>query len=419
MKRSLVLIVLIALAIPTGLCNAEHEHRDLYDWLGISDETADSGLEMAFGVTNIYQHNVRGGISRSRRAGRYSGSYDIELTADLQKFLDIEGASLFVHTEGFWSRTGGIDEPSVGSAFGVNADGYPRNAIVVTELWYEQSILQGQLLFRVGKMDITGGFERHGYPLAFDASSFANDETTQFLNGALVNNPTIPFPDYALGISAFYNPVDWLYAAAGVVDAQSDFRTTGFETTFGGEDSFFYVFETGATPCIASSNGPLKGAYRVGLWVDAQDKFRFSNGKRYRNDTGFYLSCDQMIHKENNDPEDPQGLGLFARFGYANSDLNEIGNFWSTGVQYQGFFEGRDDDVLGLGFAQGIFSDFAAANEGAGYSDDHEAIAEFYYNLALAPSLNISPSVQYVFNPGGDRTVSDAVVLGLRLQMTF
>jgi len=44
---------------------------------------------------------------------------------------------------------------------------------------------------------------------------------------------------------------------------------------------------------------------------------------------------------------------------------------------------------------------------------------ELYYNAAVTPWLSISPSVQYVFNPGGDRTVDDAVVLGFRVQMTF
>jgi len=126
-----------------------------------------------------------------------------------------------------------------------------------------------------------------------------------------------------------------------------------------------------------------------------------------------------MIHKENSDPEDTQGLGVFGRFGYANSDLNEIGNFWSLGFQYQGLIDTRDDDVLGLGFAQGVFSDFAGANDDAGYTDDHESVVELYYSAALTGWLNVSPSIQYVSNPGGNRTVSDAVVLGLRLQMTF
>jgi carbohydrate-selective porin OprB len=33
--------------------------------------------------------------------------------------------------------------------------------------------------------------------------------------------------------------------------------------------------------------------------------------------------------------------------------------------------------------------------------------------------LNVSPSIQYIANPGGDETVRDAVVLGVRAQMSF
>jgi carbohydrate-selective porin OprB len=33
--------------------------------------------------------------------------------------------------------------------------------------------------------------------------------------------------------------------------------------------------------------------------------------------------------------------------------------------------------------------------------------------------MNISPSIQYIANPGGSSAVSDAVVLGVRAQMLF
>jgi carbohydrate-selective porin OprB len=33
--------------------------------------------------------------------------------------------------------------------------------------------------------------------------------------------------------------------------------------------------------------------------------------------------------------------------------------------------------------------------------------------------MNLSPSVQYVTNPGGDEDVSDAVIVGVRALVTF
>jgi carbohydrate-selective porin OprB len=216
-----------------------------------------------------------------------------------------------------------------------------------------------------------------------------------------------------LGAVVYWNPVEWWYASIGAIDAQADARETGFRTTFHGEDHFFYAVETGVAPQFDSGKGPMPGAYRVGLWYDPQDKERFSDGTIRRDDTGFYISCDQMICKESNDPEDTQGLGVFTRYGWANKKVNDITDFWSLGLQYQGLLESRDDDVLGLGFAKGIFS------TEAGYADAYESVFELYYSAQIAPWLAISPSVQFIDNPGGDNAVQDAVLFGLRAQASF
>ena len=375
----------------------------------------DNGIDVEIGLTGIYQQNARGSLSTHRRAGRNSGSYDLEISADMEKILGMKNSSLFIHTEGFWSKSAGIDRSSVGSFFGVNGDVFPRETVVITELWFEQAMLDGKFLLRIGKMDLTGGFECSDWPVAFDVGAFANDETSQFLNSALVNNPTIPFPIYALGLAGYYNPVEWWYFSAGVVDAQNDLRETGFRTTFHGEDYFFYIFETGVMPVMDSSNGPLQGAYRVGLWNDPQPKAHSDAVKTYRDDVGFYLSCDQMLFKESSDDSDGQGLGAFARYGYADGDKNDMTNFWSFGIQYQGLLDGRDEDVLGAGFAQGFFSNKASIT----YTEDYESAFELYYNAKVAPWLNISPSIQYITNTGGSDLIGDSVIFGIRAQMLF
>jgi porin len=421
MRRKWIFLIAVVLMGTFNMSAADEgkdiwERRSLTDgFWGLNDALEDDGIEIGLGVTNIYQQNVRGGISKHRRAGRFSGSYDFELFADMQKLLGIEGANLYIHTEGSWSKSGGIDVPSVGSSFGVNGDGVPRRTMDVTEFWYEQSFFGGSCLLRIGKMDITGGFECHGCPVAFDGSRYANDETRQFLNGALVNNPTIPFPDYALGAAFFYNPSDTWYLGGGAVDAQNDFRETGFNTALHKEDYFFYILEAGMTSEFDSANGPLLGAYRAGVWYDPQPKANSDGDKNYRDDTGFYLSFCQRLTRENAEPQDNQGLGAFFRYGYASSKRNDITNFWSFGFQYQGLIDGRDEDVLGIGFAQGIFSDAADVS----YTDDYENAIELYYNAQVTGWLNISPSIQYVANPGGDQSRSDAIVLGLRAQMNF
>jgi porin len=380
-------------------------------------DPAETGIELEISLTNIYQQNVHGGLSTHRRAGRIAGSYDVELAADLERLLGLDRARLLVHVEGWWPKSAGIDGPSVGSVFGVNTDALPADSIVVTELWYEQAMFDDTFLLRVGKIDITGGFECIGCPVAFDTSLFANDETTQFLNSAFVNNPTIPFPDYAyaVGVAGYYNPLEWWYASAGAFDAQSDVRETGLRTAFYREDYFFYIFETGVTVYLPSADGPLLGAYRVGFWNDPQPKGNSDSVRNYRDDVGFYVSCDQMLLREHAAPEDLQGLGTFFRYGYRDGKKNDVTHFWSVGFQYQGLLDGRDEDVLGAGFAQGFFSDEASTT----YPEDFESAVELYYNLRINRYVHLSPDVQYIANPGGAAGVSDATILGMRLQMLF
>jgi len=311
--------------------------------------------------------------------------------------------------EGSWSE--GLDASSIGSFFGVNDDAGGDEAVMLSEAWYEQSWLDGRLLLRAGKVDLTGTVTCRNCPVAFDGSLYANNETNQFLNAALVNNPTIPFPDNGLGMVLHTEPLEGFYMSAGAADAQGDARETGFRTAFHGPDNFFGIFETGVVPRL----GGMDGAYRVGFWYDPQPKPRLTHGVK-RDDMGLYVSCDQMVYKEVKDaPADSQGLGLFARWGYAHSDVAEITQFWSVGGQYQGLVPAREDDVVGVGVAQGVLSDYVPS---AGRETNETAI-EAYYNARVFPWLNITVDLQYIMHPGADSSVDNAVVIGIRAQMSF
>jgi porin len=309
---------------------------------------------------------------------------------------------------GGWPDTEGIDGHSIGSAWGTNALAYGNRTLDFVEFFYEGPLFTDEFTVAVGKLDFTG---------IFDASEYADDEVSQFLNASLVDDPTIPFPAQGLGIVITWSLTDSWYVMGGMADAQADSRETGFQTTFHDEDYFFYALETGKTIDLDSDNGPVSGTYRFGMWVDGQDKARFSNGQNHRDDIGFYTSCDQMLCKENSDPEDTQGLGAFFRYGYADSKYNSITNFYSFGFQSQGLFDNRDDDVLGIGYSSGFFSN----NDSANFPEDYESLIEGYYNIQVSPWLAIAPNIQYVINPsdGAGTKTSDALVVGLRCAMTF
>ncbi len=385
------------------------------DWGGKRAWLEERGVEVSLSLTAIYQQNVHGGV-RTRNAHRVTGSYDLELTFDLEKTSGWQGAKAYIFGQGGWGD--GISELGyVGELFSVNTDATGDRAIDVLEFWIEQSFLGEKLRVQVGKINLSNEFLTNAY---------ANDETAQFLNYALVLPQQVPIPGDAwghLGAQAVFSPTDWLYLSAGVADAQADYRETGLNTAFHGEDYFFGIFEFGLTPTLSSTRGNHSGNYRFGVWYDPQPKPEFFNANGIarripfqRDDVGFYTSCDQLVFKENGDDDDTQGIGVFLRYGFAHAEVNELEHFWSAGAQYKGLLPTRDEDVIGFGVAQGIVSRFVKR---IGETPHRETALELYYNIQVAPWLNISPDFQVILDPGGRGDGKDAFVAGLRVQASF
>ncbi len=365
---------------------------------GLNNYMKPMGLEFGFGIITTYQANAKGGISTNGRRGRHVGRYDLNVSFDLKKLLRIEAGSFFIHGWGGWPDTECIDGHSVGSVWGMNALTVGNRGMDVVEAFYEGPFLCESIIIAAGKLDFTG---------IFDISEYADDECGQFFNASLVDNPAIPFPEQGLGIVLNWAITDNWYLMGGVTDALADSRETGLNTALHKEDYFFYALETG----IAIG----KGNYRVGLWNGSLANANSDGSLNCRDEIGFYTSCDWLVYEEDPKAEDGQGLGMFARYGYVPSRRNDITNYFSAGLQYLGLFDCRDDDIFGLGYAHGILSNSASAT----YHEDYEIASEVFYNAQITPWLTIGPNVQYLVNPGGSNSTTNALVVGLRTQLIF
>lgn len=380
-------------------------------WFGAGRSLEDRGLWLGLGLTEVYQRNVHDSLAAG--VGKWSGSYDLEARADLQKALGLRGGEFYLLAEGAWTGSRGLDARAVGSVFGINDDLGGERTMDVTELWYQRGWQDGRLRLRLGKLDLTAGFECRTCPGTFDGNLYANDETTQFLNSALVNNPAVSFPDNGLGAAAYGEVVPGWYVSAAVADAEADATEAGISTTFDGDTHLFYVLETGLMPVLESENGGLPGGYRLGLWNERQPKEYLDGTRTKRDDTGVYLSAGQMVWREVGGEGEPQGLGVFGRAGWADDRVNEIKTFASAGLSYRGLLPGRDSDVAALGVAQGRLS------RHAGFSSSFERVVELYYNAEVTPWFHLSPAVQWVSHAGGRTSDEDAVVVGFRAQAAF
>ncbi len=261
------------------------------DWGGLRTSIEDGGIDFGLSMTTIYQHNAHGGI-QTHNGHRITGSVDYELTFDLEMLGVCQGGIIYLLAESDWND--GIGGDRVGNLFGVNFDAAGDDPIFVDEFWFEQSFWEGKARYRIGRLY---------FPADVDTNAYANDETAQFLNPALVNTGNIPTPDFGLGAQLILQPADWVYLGIVAADAQADGRETGFKTTFHDEDYFFAAVEAGFLPVWQTPRGQLAGAYRFGVWYDPQPKAEFPPrlGGRptvtptRRDDVGFFFNMDQVL----------------------------------------------------------------------------------------------------------------------------
>jgi len=270
--------------------------------------------------------------------------------------------------------------------------------INITELWYEQPFGEW-LRVRFGKMDPTRGFESDAVVFGFDNDDYANDEVEQFLNDALINNPSIPFPDNGIGLVVALAHDSGFFMAGGISDANADATRTGFDTAFSDDPLYFRAVEIGVGGSFLAPG--YHGTYRMGAWNLPAEESR-----SLAQESGFYASIDQSLTKG-----EGSGVGVFFRYG-ASGVVYEYEYFLSAGFRASGVFKRSWGDVLAVGFARGSL-------RGEAPDALSESVVEAYYAAPLLGWLTATADVQYLVDPAGDGSVPDALVCGLRLQTDF
>jgi porin len=150
----------------------------------------------------------------------------------------------------------------------------------------------------------------------------------------------------------------------------------------------------------------------VGMWHhNGQPEDPGNPAVTFADNHGFHMGVDQMICNESSDPDDDQGLGLFAQYSWAPEDRNEVTNYVGAGLVYKGLIPCRDDDMTGVGMANAFFSDRM------GLPTDHETTVELYHKFQVSPYIVLQPDLQFVTSPSG--TERDAAVAGLRFEIVL
>jgi porin len=92
-----------------------------------------------------------------------------------------------------------------------------------------------------------------------------------------------------------------------------------------------------------------------------------------------------------NGEQDLEGLGLFARFGFADQDTNPVEWSFSGGIGGRGIIPSRDNDTFGVGY---FYSSIQTGRLSGliGVGDEAQGF-ETFYNCALTPRRRTSRSM--------------------------
>ena len=247
-----------------------------------------------------------------------------------------------------------------------------NNQLSVREAWLRTEVAHQRIGISVGRLDVTTHFDRN---------VAANDETTQFISDALVNNPVLGLAGNGFGIVTEFDPKKSFNFKLGVQQSTDDPNATPGSLHNG-------LFTLAEAEYVARPFSLPEGHYR--LW------YRSDNGSGEQR-SAYGLSVDQKISAS---------ITLFGRYGNGYvSDIPGREKFYSGGVQFGAPHTLHPNDYWGIGLAH---SDFDLGPS--------ENLAEGYYNLYLTGHLRASFMLQYV----KESSTGDSYLLpGARVQVVF
>lgn len=343
--------------------------------------------------TSELMGNVSGGL---RRGTRYLDNLDIVFEADLEALAGWNGAQ--VHVYGLYNNGNSISD-LVGDAQAVSNIETGVSALRLYEAWIDQKIGDNVSL-RAGLYDLNSEFD------ALDAAglfvSSPHGIGTDFAQSGL-NGPSI-FPSTSLAARLKVTPAQgWVVRGAVLDGVPGDpARPSRTAIRLGEGDGALLVGEIEA---------PLGGGkLLLGHWRYTARFDRNDDGGKDRGNAGTYVRAELPLSTAAN-----RRVDGFLRLGQASDRFNMFGFFTSAGLKFSGWIPGRDEDEFGAAFAAAFTSDSYRRRVGA---TGAEIAVEASYRAQLSPWLALQPNIQYIRRPSAAPDVANALVLGMRAEIS-
>ena len=153
------------------------------------------------------------------------------------------------------------------------------------------------------------------------------------------------------------------------------------------------------------------GLFKLGQWGYTVSSPRWE-GDRPGLRQGYY---GQLVwHFLDETADASQGLQGWVRAGRASDDTLKIDRYLGAGLNYTGYFEGRDADQMGLAVMQAHLGQLYRPLIDARRTS--ETTVELTYKAFVNDHLILQPDAQLIRTPGGSGHLKDALAVGLRMK---
>jgi porin len=295
-----------------------------------------------------------------------------------------------------------------------------------------------------GVLDIQGGRTELGQ-VAFQDPIYC-----EFQTNSICGEPPIMGKD----TNASFYPVPVWGAWATVTPAKDFYALTGvFDNDPGESQAAHQSFDFGLDQS-AGAQIPVEAGYQTTFDDDAYPR-RYDIGAIFdqsaythpefdtttasldsvgaRDRSLVYFQAKQMVFRPN--MQSQRGLTVFAAVAYGPDNTQAVDYSLSAGAVYQGVFESRPKDTLGIvvtdthyrsNFITELYDYRVAALGGTQRPADDMVMTEINYDFFATPWFDVMPNLQYIVNPDGlgsesypRSNLNDAFVVGVQVHINL
>ena len=395
-----------------------------------------------YGVAVLFDDvdEFSGIISGPRKGSANAGQYGLELDADLQKSLGVQGLQFHIVTVG---RYGIPASPMFGDNIDPSQEIYGAGGNVVNHLvfaYFEETLANGRFDLQVGRIPVQNDYNSSPLFCNFQSNAFCGNPKI-FGNNFAISS----YPDANWAFNVRVRPIAPVYIQSGIYFTQDNIYNYAENFRSGWTIDASYIsgesfpVEVGYEPTFGPDN--LPGHYKLGFIYDNNNHpVVFNPGLLTgggpidrKGSTTEYVQADQMVMR--NGPGSTQGVIVFGNYTHNDPNVNSEEHQFNVAVLDRGFWKLRPQDAVDVGLAYtqlsgtttrqeeleqefGILPAPPAGNvpssESVSGIQTHSFVLDVNYQIHVYRGITFAPDFQYFFRPNAQGNLPDAALLGFK-----